>query len=210
MSGRERFLTLVGLTGRAGAGKDTSANVLKEWFGLTQIAFSDPLRQEIVDAFGVDLRVFGQDAKEVRSDSLAICRCADLAFIDRMRQHHESLTAARSPREIMRWWGTEYRRADDPAYWTRRMIERIDALLRVGVGNIVISDVRFPNEYACVWGLGGTVWRIRRAQADRAPVTHASEETPDGVQPDYLVDNDTSIEELGDALALTLKAATSR
>ncbi len=166
MSGRERILTLVGLTGRAGAGKDTSADILREWYGFTQIAFADPLRLEIVDAFGVDFRLFKRDFKEVRTHSLAIGRCADPAFIARMRDLGQSLTAPRSPRDIMRWWGTEYRRWQVSDYWIQRMIERIDALLRTGVWRIVISDVRFDNEVACVRGLGGTIWRIRRAEAD--------------------------------------------
>lgn len=46
-------------------------------------------------------------------------------------------------RALLQWWGTEYRRAQDPFYWVRKLALRIaDDKPQFAL----ISDMRFPNE----------------------------------------------------------------
>ena len=48
-------IKLVGLTGLAGSGKDTVANIMATHFGYRKFAFADPLYLEIADAFEVEV-----------------------------------------------------------------------------------------------------------------------------------------------------------
>lgn len=187
---------LVGICGRAGAGKDTVGEILRNSHGFTALAFADALRQEIIQAFAVGPDIFSRDQKERRQDALAISRCGDQGFLDVMAARRIDLLAPRSPREIMQWWATEFRRAQDAGYWTTQAALAIDAAVRAGHRRIVLTDVRFPNEAHLVRRLTGVVWRIRRPQADQAPIQHESESLLDLLLPDFSIQNDQSLTRL--------------
>ena len=72
---------------------------------------------------------------------------------------HE-LKAPRSPRQIMQYWGTEYRRRRGvDAYW----LDRVAAVLDANPDkNFVITDVRFKNEAVFVRRYFGALVRVRR------------------------------------------------
>lgn len=160
---------LIGLTGRAGAGKDTCAQLLEQ-YGFHALAFADALRAEVADAWCIDQRLLmTRETKEMPMRELSIGRCGDRAFVNIMDRVHargmssSELCAPRSPRWIMQRWGTEYRRAQSVSYWTDILSERVQALRRTApVARIVVSDVRFPNEAACVRELGGTILVVHR------------------------------------------------
>lgn len=126
---------VIGLTGPINCGKDTVGLLLAKHAGAHTMAFADPLRLEIVDAYCIE-EVFltRRETKERPMDALALSRCTDRAFVDRMVVDHlcfgirplqDFLDAPRSPRQIMRWWGTEYRRANDAAYWVNLAAQRL-------------------------------------------------------------------------------------
>ena len=149
---------LIGLVGRAGAGKDTVASILAETEGVTPIAFADALREEVKNAFGVGIECMLQrDEKEQPTQALAISRCADRRFINRMLAIAENPYTPRSPREILQLWGTEYRReCDSFTYWIDRLQDTID-YLATGGKPVVVTDVllmrRFiSNRWAEVFG----------------------------------------------------------
>ena len=188
----DRYL-IVGLTGRAGAGKDTAADVLCEAHQFYRFAFADPVRAEIMRAFGVDISVFGTDTKERKIDALAINRCTDPDFRLAVGKLGVSPQAPRSPREIMRWWGTEFRRAQNPRYWTVRAGDTLHDAMRRGFRRIVITDVRFRNEADFVRYHNGKVWEIKRATAETVPANHQSESEIVHIEPDLIVDNNKSM-----------------
>ncbi|MFT0547889.1 hypothetical protein ACMHYO_16360 [Allopusillimonas ginsengisoli] len=188
----DRYL-IVGLTGRAGAGKDTAADVLCDAYQFYRFAFADPVRAEIVDAFGVDPSIFHISSKERKIEALAIDRCTDRAFATTMAKHGVSFSAARSPREIMRWWGTEYRRAQQSHYWTRIAGDTLHNALRRGFRRIVITDVRFSNEPAFVRYNGGVIWKVNRAMAEQSPTNHQSESEVGQITFDIEVNNNRSM-----------------
>lgn len=77
-------IKLVGLTGLAGSGKDTVANIMATHFGYRKLAFADPLYLEIAEAFQIeviDLR--RRDCKEKDVPYLSLSRCEDKNFVDR-------------------------------------------------------------------------------------------------------------------------------
>ena len=76
-----------------------------------------------------------------------------------------------SPRQILQWWGTEYRRAQDPDYWVDRASEFVYKLhylapypeLRPQF--FVECGTRFENEREWIAGKtnrAGNIWHIHR------------------------------------------------
>lgn len=62
-------------------------------------------------------------------------------------------------------------------------------------GNVVIEDVRFPNEYKRIVEAGGEVWRISRPGA-LPPNDHPSEGLLEGYPFDVEISNDGTVEDL--------------
>ncbi|NYT76527.1 hypothetical protein H0A71_05950 [Alcaligenaceae bacterium] len=191
----DRYLIL-GLTGRAGAGKDTAADILCDAYQFYRFAFADPVRAEITNAFGIDPTIFHGSAKERKIEALAIERCSDRVFTTTMAKHGVSFSAPRSPREIMRWWGTEYRRVQQPHYWTRIASDTLHEALRRGFRRIVITDLRFDNEAAFVRYNGGVIWKVTRVLAEQSPANHQSEREVDQITPDVTINNNRSMTSL--------------
>lgn len=197
---------ILGLAGRAGAGKDTAADVLCAGHGFFRMAFADALRREIVEAFGIDPGLFAVDTKEVTTSALAIGRCNHGDFLSLMMRAGYSASTPRSPRQIMRWWGTEFRRAQNPDYWLDRAAETLDAALQRGYRRIVITDLRFCNEANFIRRYNGQIWRIRRDVVDKRPIEHESEAQIPFIYSDATVENNGSMVAFAAAVMRTFDA----
>jgi hypothetical protein len=197
---------IIGLTGPAGSGKDTVAQVLQTHCGFAQIAFADALRDEICTAFGIPAWMLTQrDAKEMPTSKLALANCNDDAFFAvacceigwQSRQLNDPVVfESRSPRQIMRWWGTEYRRADNKNWWTLRLAATVQDNLMRGITNHVISDVRFDNEAQLIREMGGQIWQIKRPGCTVPAGSHPSETDGSAFVPDVVIDNDQCLQHL--------------
>lgn len=200
--------TMIGLTGLANAGKDTAAAVLCQHLGAHSMAFADALRDEVSEAFGIErAHLTLRESKEVPTRALRLESCADNAFVARIVNHYAAgaadggvegeqldLAAPRSPRQIMQWWGTEYRRANDRFYWIKKASQRVyRAIDTLHPRVIVMTDVRFENEAALVRRFSGQLWQVVRPGS--APTTssttqaHASEVTGAAFGLSAVIDN---------------------
>lgn len=172
---------IIGLTGFAGTGKDTVADLLVTHLGFRKLAFADALRAEVSEGFQVDpVYLSHPSTKQHAITALAMNRAPQdfLAAVamtigkdGRDQLGHLSpawLTAPRSPRQILQWWGTEYRRKRDPRYWTRIVLERVATMHRNGTARFVLTDVRFENEADTVHAAGGLLWQVTRPGCDGA------------------------------------------
>lgn len=196
---------VIALSGPASCGKDTAADLLVTHCGFTKMAFADPLKLEVSEAFGIEpLYLSRRETKEHPMSSLALRRCTHDGFVARLILTHNALgqpldlDVPRSPRQIMQWWGTEYRRHQAPDYWSRSMSRRIAYLLNERLTNrIVITDCRFPNEADLVrHTFGGQLWQIKRSGIEPSPNNHASETTGETFAPNVVLRNDHSIKHL--------------
>lgn len=185
-------MKLIALCGAAGAGKDTVADMLP----ARKLAFADTLYVEVAAAWGVEQHVLRcRETKEAPLDSLAIGRCVDVDFVDFITPDEKAAEefhgALRSPRQILQWWG-DYRRAQDPKYFvdatTLAIVDCLD--------DVVITDVRFPNEAAMIRQLGGQIWQIRRPGYEAGGTGHASDTDGSEFGPDLVVTNSGSLEDL--------------
>ena len=190
-------LHIIGLCGLSGSGKDTVADLLVTHCGFEKIAFADLLRQEVAAAYGIDVRhLTHRETKEHPLSCLALRRCSALGFVARMVIWHEArgetldLDAPRSPRQIMRWWGTEYRRGQRDNYWVDATAHHLQMMIRQdGARRIVVTDVRFADEAALLRGLGGSLWQVLRGDAQGVPGEHASETAGSEFGPEVILNN---------------------
>lgn len=191
--------TVVGLVGRAGAGKDTCADILVQTRGFARLAFADALRDEVTAAFAIDPAILADRLlKERPTDSLQIRRSSDQRFIERANRLGFDMWRARSPREILRLWGTEYRRqVDGDNYWIERANDRVNVLMAAGYRRLCFTDVRFSNEAGYITqSLVGELWRIRRRIADSMPATHSSESKIEEIACAHTISNELGLQEL--------------
>ncbi|SAI59054.1 Uncharacterised protein [Bordetella ansorpii] len=199
----------VGLAGRAGAGKDTCADVLTHTHGFARIAFADAVRVELAHSFGVDIRLFIERThKETPTNELRVSRCNEPLFIDLARALGYSGDTSLSPRLAMRLWATEFRRShfgDD--YWVRQAHETYEQAIRHGWRRVVFTDLRHLVEAAYLHQLGGEIWRVRRSSTDSVPATHDSEREVELILPDREICNEGSLTDLAGAAHTTYLTA---
>lgn len=164
-------MRLIGLTGRAGVGKDTVADYLENNHGFTKMSFATPLKRALASMLGVSMAMFeNRKWKETELPDLGI-----------------------SPRRLMQFMGTQGGRACSPELWTR-MAEREIVQNYLEDAFIVFADVRFDNEAEWIRKAGGKVVEIQRDVA--AIASHQSE---DGVRPDlvnYTLKNNQGIADI--------------
>lgn len=185
------MVKLIGLGGLPGAGKSTAAKYLRDKHGFEIRSFATPLRQEVQDAIQNYNLVLGRPdlPQEVRD---ALCAIAP----NRASEVWHKPTPP-DIRRLLQVWGTEYRRAQDPNYWVKRM--------RLYPGDIVIDDTRFDNEVGLITLLGGEIWNITGRKAATGAPAHASDVDLCHVA-DITIVNDTDlIDDLYFGIDLALK-----
>ncbi len=177
-------MVIIGLAGPRRSGKDTVANYLVEKYGFARFSFTDALYKEVQEAFGLEDQSILRDAatKDRYLDELRLELCRDREFVDcavRLIDEDNAksgalidcvqITMPLSPRQVLQWWGTEYRRAQDPQYWIARAQEFIDGT-RYGYTYpehapqyFVETSTAFENEREFITDVHeGNIWHLHR------------------------------------------------
>jgi hypothetical protein len=96
---------------------------------------------------------------------------------------------------MMQFFGTECMRAMDNEFWTKSLFRTIE---EKEFKNVIITDVRFPNEADPVVERGGYVIRVNRENKDAVHgETHASETSIDDYDKvDFTVENNSDLASL--------------
>lgn len=145
-------MKILGLTGKAGAGKDyvyeTVDAALHTNEAVRRMAFADGVKIDIQEsiASGRDLVMLWEKpySDEVRS--------------------------------LLQWWGTDYRREQDPDFWVKRGVEQLNLLRKYGTDIVCVTDVRFQNEVDIIHQMGGIVVEVVAAATIRAQRLNITEE----------------------------------
>ena len=216
-------MVILGLAGQAGAGKDVVADYLVSAYGFVKFAFSDALYAEVQKAFGLEDQSLLRDraTKELPTSDLSLDQCSDPRFagiVESVTQD-TNWTIPRSPRQILQWWGTDYRRAHNPNYWLDKAEDFVFGLRAMyqypeqAPQHFVECGTRFENEREWIHSGAHTdlfncnVWHIRRAGLQGNDTHSSATELPVLEQERELFNNDT-IERLhrGIDLLLTTQA----
>lgn len=198
---------IVGFVGFIGSGKDTAADYLVNFHGFRRDSFANTLKDAVACVFGWDRTMLEGRTKSSRE----------------WREQRDEWWSQRlgreiTPRLMLQLWGTEVcRQGFHDDIW----IASLENKMRKTTDDIVISDVRFPNEIKAIHNAGGIVVRIKRgpepdwyehaANANAGPSRigwaigrehlkklgiHASETSWVEGNIDFTVSNDGTIDEL--------------
>ncbi len=165
-------MVLIGLIGNKYSGKSTTANYLKQQYNFEEHAFATHLKNIIKTAFHIDDEYLYGNKKE------------DII-------HEYNKTA----RQIMQITGDMYK----TNFGSDFFVNQIEYILQNSDNmNIVISDIRFLNEYNLIKKYGGYMIRINRDSNINSD-THSSETENKILIADYTINN-TTLKELYDQI----------
>ena len=180
---QEPTTIVIGLTGYAQVGKDTTANILVEEYGFTRIAFADALRDML---FALDPLIVGKDGELWSTQGTVDA----FGWEDAKRADFDPRWNVRA---YLQRLGTEAGRAIlGENVWVDAAMRKV----KPG-GKYVFSDVRFPNEVAAIRAAGGVLWRINRPGF--GPINnHLSETAVQDVEVDMTIDNSGTLDDLAE------------
>jgi hypothetical protein len=169
---------IVGLTGRSQHGKSAVAEILRDEHEFHVLAFADPMYKSAENVLGL-----GRDAwKALKNDPNA------RVVVYGPGMSGSDLHSNISVREFFQRYGSEGHR-DVPEFGDRVWVDMVDHkiadLIAMGGAdvNIVVSDVRMPNEVELIRAYGGIVVEVYRPQMATAKTvagtTHATERSVD-------------------------------
>lgn len=216
---------LLGFTGKAGSGKNTAAKIVSEEIGnCVEVSFAAPLR----DLLGMCLGLTEEQVQSTyREDvkALPIMR----AFPGCRPDFHKGwwdfcdkhkikigvdlkmsggtmlmtllgdLQKPITVRKLLQVIGTDFVRDQvDPDLWVKITMDAVYDNLISGK-NVLVTDVRFPNEAQAITLSGGQVFEIQRPSLVTKD-NHKSEEPLQRELIDFVILNDRGIEELKEEL----------
>lgn len=182
---------LIGICGHARSGKDSvGAHLCKTHDNTYKLAFAGALKSAAAQMFGIPEDNFYDDVFKERADEFW----------------------GISPRQMAQFFGTEMVRETLPKliptigadFWVHRMVHHLngqgESCLYDEDDVVVITDVRFQNEYDWIISQGGIIIHLTRAGADGTVGIqgHASEAGIQFTSPDqtYLLVNESTLEDL--------------
>lgn len=157
---------IVGITGYAQHGKDTAAQVLVNEFGFVRVGFADALKELALAVNPIVSSNDGIAEYDVRLSDLIDGTPAARSLL--WREESFGWEVAKKWPEVRRFLqvlGTEARKVLGEDVW----VHALDNTLRerMPAANVVIPDVRFPNEANYVVNhRGGELWRVERRNPD--------------------------------------------
>lgn len=158
---------LIGITGKAGSGKDTLGTAVQGDFGnqIQKMSFAEPLKRAIAAMLDVDYTLVEGLTEQSRD-----WREQDIT-------DHLQIT----PRSLMLSMGTEWGRdLVDEDIWVHLAERAYDRLQ----GGAFFTDVRFDNEAHFIQHRGGIVVEVRCTDSEvQSDPTHRSEH---GINPQYV------------------------
>ena len=169
---------IIGITGQKFSGKSTVARLLHNATGYELVSFADKLKDVCCVLSGCtreDLEDYDFKENELVPDYLRPY-CGN----------------AKKPtfRAFLQYFGSEVMRGVNDNIW-------IDCTLSNAseAKGLIISDCRFPNEAKAVKARGGIVIKVVRPDV-KASDSHQSETKIDEIDADYVLWNDTTLENL--------------
>lgn len=174
---------LIGITGHKFSGKSTVANLLLLALNYEVDSFARPLKEIVCALSGCTMaQLEDYDFKEnkvVPEHLWAFCANENYNY-----------------RSLLQGMG-DYLRSKNPNIF-------IDSVLVGDTSNLIISDVRFPNESEAIKELGGIIIRVEREGLESND-THRSETAMCEIVPDYIIQNKKGLKELRNAVGLLVE-----
>lgn len=185
---------IIGIAGKAQAGKDTTAKMLACLLSNPNITWDMYWKSDITLPQDHCIRHYADLLKEVSQEML------DMPFDDFNNQEVKQTYIpwiGMTVREFLQRLGNAVREAIHPNFW-------VNALFNTYNDNIIIADVRYPNEVQAIKDRGGKVIRIERPGAGAG--SHISETALDNYTGwDIVIDNVGTLKDLFNVVKFHVK-----
>ena len=187
----EKHIKIIGITGKAGSGKDTVANYFVSSKNYIQLTFGGAVKDIVQIITGWPREMIEGQTPESRN------------LRETIVHPNYNMTC----RQLMQFVGTDlFRNNLDPNIWVNIVHDKIKKIISDGNGNengngngnirgIIVSDVRFDNEAQFIKSIGGIIIKINRGSVDNANSGHQSERGI-SIECEYIVENNNTIDEL--------------
>jgi hypothetical protein len=202
---------IIGVAGKAGAGKDTTADFLVKNHGFVKIALADPIKRAAMDWYGFSVTQLWGPSEERNKP--------DLRYVNGYEDTPDGASHPLylTPRKALQFMGTEVGRELYPNTWVDYAMRIAKEILEEGVEyyptrgttvekaevparGVVLSDVRFKNEIDAIHAAGGYVFRLTRGTSLSGAASQHRSETEQASLPDslfdFLIENSGTLEEL--------------
>ena len=143
---------IIGIVGFISSGKGTAADLLIEHYDFNKISFADAVKDATAAVFGWPRHLLEGDTDESRN----FREQPDKFWSDKFEYEV-------TPRKMLQMMGTEAGRdVFHKDIWIYALEKKIEQHSNIGYKNIVIPDVRFPNEIDFIHSKGGFIVRVSR------------------------------------------------
>ena len=140
---------IIGVTGLASSGKSTIGNIVcenrKNW---EVVSFASHLKDVVALLFAWDRNLLEGDTKESRDWR----ETPDKFWSEKLGKDF-------TPRFAMQFFGTNLLRNQ---FYEDIWVSSVEKKIMDSNKNIIITDVRFPNEIDMIKKMGGIIWRVER------------------------------------------------
>lgn len=184
-------LHLIGIIGKAGAGKDTLGDYIKQNYNGVRYAFADPIKDITRKMFLFDEEQLYGNKKEVIDERWGITPRQSFQVIGTNIMQlgiYGYMPNMLDKVPIHGFWVYHFK------LWYNDFISKPENKNKL----IVITDVRFPHEAEMLRELNALLIKIERPDlnTDNKMYEHSSETSIDKITSDITIMNDSTIEEL--------------